>query len=130
MVQIQANQGARVISLNRIARQQLQTEDQNQAKASMHEQTFENPEQITQSEQPLIQLKNAMARVAADENSSTTRKEDHGGPWIVQTRSRAAKRKPAIAGVVTEHGHNELQEFQTTDISKVTITRLPASEWH
>lgn len=83
--QIQANQDARVTASNRKDRQLLQTEEQNQAnKASMHVHTFENPEQITETEQPLIQLKNAMARVAAEENSSTTRKEDEGGPcWKI-----------------------------------------------
>lgn len=66
--------------------------------------------------------------------------EDEGCPWMVQTRSRAARKKQTTTKKssteqfqsekeITQQGVSE-QKTQLSELQKMIITALPASEWY
>lgn len=105
------------------AQQQLDSEPVNFTIADRQKSESTRQFETAQSNQGLIRHK----ILATDESLSKGKQEEEGGPWMIQTRSKAAKRKPPSVPSHPEQTQADFQLPLLSDLSKPIITELPSS---
>lgn len=98
------------------------------------------PISCEQIRETVVNRKAALSQSGQSQNSEaidiqleavvTNGKQDGEGPWMVQTRSRAAKRRQSAREDKSDQLQAEGQNTQISEMSRVVIAALPASGWY